>query len=72
MIPNAKTVAVLINPNYPAAEAQLRDVQEAASVLSIQLIVLRANAEKDFEPAFATLVQQKAGALRFAGRRSST
>jgi putative ABC transport system substrate-binding protein len=67
MIPNAKTVAVLINPNYPAAEAQLRDVQEAASGLSIQLIVLRANAEKDFEPAFATLVQQKAGALLVCG-----
>lgn len=67
MIPNAKTVAVLINPNYPAAEAQLRDVQEAASGLSIQLIVLRANAEKDLEPAFATLVQQKAGALLVCG-----
>jgi putative ABC transport system substrate-binding protein len=67
MIPNAKTVAVLINPNYPAAEAQLRDVQEAASGLSIQLIVLRANAEKDFEPAFATLVQQKAGSLLVCG-----
>jgi putative ABC transport system substrate-binding protein len=67
MIPNTKTIAVLINPNYAAAEAQLRDVQEAASRLSVQLIVLRANAEKDFEPAFTSLVQQKAGALLVCG-----
>jgi putative ABC transport system substrate-binding protein len=63
MIPNAKAIAVLVNPNYSAAEAQLRDVQEAAPRLGVQLIVLRANVEKDFEPAFAAVVQQKAGAL---------
>src|SRR5262245_17604080 len=63
MVPNVKTVAALVNPNFSAAEAQLRDVQEAATRLSLQVIVLRANTEKDLEPAFASLVQQKAGAL---------
>jgi putative ABC transport system substrate-binding protein len=75
MIPNAKAIAVLVNPNYPAADAQLRDVQGAANRLSLQVIVLRANMEKDLEPAFTSLVQQKAGALLvcaspfFNGRR---
>ena len=40
---------MLINPNYADAENQLRDVQEAASRLGVQLVVVRANAESDFQ-----------------------
>jgi putative tryptophan/tyrosine transport system substrate-binding protein len=32
LAPDATTVAVLVNPNYPDAESQLREVQEAASL----------------------------------------
>jgi putative ABC transport system substrate-binding protein len=67
MIPKATTIAVLINPNFSAAEAQLRDVQEAAARLGVRLVVLRANTESDFNAAFATLVQQQAGALLVCG-----
>jgi putative ABC transport system substrate-binding protein len=63
MVPRANTIAVLINPNMYYAETQLRDVQEAAARLGVQLVVLRANAETDFDGAFSTLVQQRAGAL---------
>jgi putative ABC transport system substrate-binding protein len=41
----------------------LRDVQEAAAGLGVQLTVLTANNEHDFETAFAALAQRKAGAL---------
>ena len=54
---------MLINPNYADAENQLRDVQEAASRLGVQLVVVRANAESDFNAAFSTVVQQRSGAL---------
>jgi putative tryptophan/tyrosine transport system substrate-binding protein len=67
MVPKATPIAVLVNPNFADAENQLRDVQEAAARLGVQLVVLRANAESDFDPAFATLVQQHVGALLVCG-----
>ena len=63
MVPKATTIAVLINPNYLDAENQLRDVQEAAARLGVQLVVVRANAENDFDAEFSTVVQQRSGAL---------
>jgi putative tryptophan/tyrosine transport system substrate-binding protein len=63
MVPKVTTIAVLINPNYLDAENQLRDVQEAAVRLGVQLVVVRANAENDFDAAFSTVVQQRSGAL---------
>src|SRR5215467_8000544 len=75
LIPTATTIAVLVNPNFSDAETQLRDVQEAAARLGLQLVIVRANAESDFDAAFSTLVQQRAGALLvcsspfFNGRR---
>jgi putative tryptophan/tyrosine transport system substrate-binding protein len=63
MVPKATTIAVLINPNYLDSENQLRDVQEAAGRLGVQLVVVRADMESDFDAAFATLVQARAGAL---------
>jgi ABC-type uncharacterized transport system substrate-binding protein len=63
MVPKATTIAVLVNPNYSDAENQLRDVQEAAIPLGVQLVVVRANAESDFDAAFSTVVQQRSGGL---------
>ncbi|MGA7251028.1 MAG: ABC transporter substrate-binding protein [Pseudolabrys sp.] len=75
MIPKASPIAVLVNPNFADAENQLRDVEEAAARLEVQLVIVRANAESDFDAAFSTLVRQRAGALLvcsspfFNGRR---
>jgi ABC-type uncharacterized transport system substrate-binding protein len=64
MVPKATTIAVLVNPKFrKEAESQLRDVQEAAASLDVQLVVVRANAESDFDAAFSTVVQQRSGAL---------
>src|SRR6266545_566822 len=61
--PSAGLIAFLVNPAYPTAEAELKDVQEAASASGKQLSVLRVSGESEFDAAFATLVQQRAGAL---------
>jgi ABC-type uncharacterized transport system substrate-binding protein len=63
VVPKARIIAVLINANYPNADAQLRDVQSAATRLGVQLVVLHANSDHDFEAAFARLIEQKAQAL---------
>ena len=47
LVPKATTVAVLVNPNYPDAETQVREVQEAARTLGLQLHILKASSEVD-------------------------
>jgi putative ABC transport system substrate-binding protein len=66
LVPKVTTIAVLVNSNYQPVESQIRDVQEAAARLGVQLIVLRANTESDFDAAFGSLTQRRAGALLVA------
>jgi putative tryptophan/tyrosine transport system substrate-binding protein len=63
LVPRAKVIAMLVNPNNPNAKAQLRDIQAAASTIGQQILVLNASGENDFNKAFANLVQQGAGGL---------
>ena len=64
LIPAATDIALLINPTSATlAETQSRDVQAAARKLGLQLHVLNANTERDFDAIFATLAQRQAGGL---------
>jgi putative tryptophan/tyrosine transport system substrate-binding protein len=65
LIPAATVVALLVNPTSPTslAETTTRDTQGAARTLGIELHVLHASTEPDFDTAFATLAQRRAGAL---------
>jgi putative ABC transport system substrate-binding protein len=63
LLPKATIMAALIDARYPTADAQLRDVQSAAARLGVQLVVLHANSDHDFEAVFTTLIEQKAEAL---------
>jgi putative tryptophan/tyrosine transport system substrate-binding protein len=63
LVPKAGVIGVLINPTRPDVEIQLRGVQEAARALGQQIVVPNASSERDIDSAFATLVQQRAGAL---------
>jgi putative ABC transport system substrate-binding protein len=68
LVPRATTIAALINPNNATpAETQSRDLQTAARTLGLQLHVLRASTERDFDAVFATLVQLRAGGLAIGG-----
>jgi putative tryptophan/tyrosine transport system substrate-binding protein len=62
LIPQARVIGVLFNPNSPTAD-QMSETQGAARTLGLELHVVRASSELDFEPAFAALVQQRVAAL---------
>jgi putative ABC transport system substrate-binding protein len=63
LVPTATIIAVLVNPTYPNSETELRDLQAAARTLGLQLNVLHASVERDFDRVFATLDQLRVGAL---------
>jgi len=64
LLPTATAIAVLVNPANPAlAEPFLRALQPVARALGVQLHVLNASTERDLETVFATLGQERAGAL---------
>ncbi len=63
LIPGAALIAVLVNPNSPNIETQLKDLQEAARAVGQQIHVLHGSSERELDTAFATLTQLRAGAL---------
>jgi putative tryptophan/tyrosine transport system substrate-binding protein len=63
LVPGAALIAVLVNPNSPNIETQLKDLQEAARAVGQQIHTLHAGSEQELDTAFATLTQLRAGAL---------
>jgi putative ABC transport system substrate-binding protein len=56
-------VAVLVNPNNPTEEPATRELHAVARNIGQDIIVLNARTERDFETAFATLVEKRATVL---------
>jgi putative ABC transport system substrate-binding protein len=63
IVPKARIIAMLVNPNSPETEAERRDVPAAAQAIGQQLVVFDVSSDRDIETAFATLVQRGADAL---------
>jgi len=63
LVPQARVIALLVNPNNLQTERIIRDVQEAARAKGLQLPILKAATEGEIETAFASLVQLQARAL---------
>jgi putative tryptophan/tyrosine transport system substrate-binding protein len=68
LLPSAHVMALLVNPtNQAAAERASKDVLSAAETLGLQLHVLNASSEPDFDGVFAKLKQLGAGGLVLGG-----
>ncbi len=67
LVPNAAVIGLLMYPDSPHAEPERKDVEEAGRAIGQQIVVVNASSERDFDAAFATLVQQRAGGLLVAG-----
>jgi putative ABC transport system substrate-binding protein len=64
LLPTATTIALLVNPTSPSlAEPFERALKAAASTLGLQLHVLQASTEQDFDRVFADVVRLRAAAL---------
>jgi putative ABC transport system substrate-binding protein len=63
LAPKASVVGVLANPSNPNAEHQLKDLERAARILSLDLVVLAANNERELDSSFATMAERGIRAL---------
>ena len=63
LVPDARVIAMLVNPNNSQTDHMLAVAQQAAKAKGIQLPILKARTEDEFEPAFASLKPMHAGAL---------
>ena len=60
---NVGLIALLTHPNSPDALEELRDVQNVAKAIGQQMLVISATSDHNFEAAFASIAQQRAGVL---------
>jgi len=68
LVPKAVRVAVLLNPaNTGSAEATLREVQEAAPAMGLQIQILKATTIAEINAAFASFARERPDALFLAG-----
>jgi ABC-type uncharacterized transport system substrate-binding protein len=64
LVPTATVIALLLNPANPSvAEPQSKEMFSAARTLGLELVVLNAGTERDFDEVFAKLIQLRAGGL---------
>jgi putative ABC transport system substrate-binding protein len=67
LIPNAVRIAVLVNPVNPSVDTTLRELQEAAPALGLQIQVFKASTIGEIDAAFATLARERPDALFVTG-----
>ena len=67
LVPNATTIAMLVNPNYPATSAEVRDVQAAARTIGLDIDLLPASTSREIDVALTTFVRKRPDALFVGG-----
>jgi putative ABC transport system substrate-binding protein len=63
LVPKVTAIAGLLNPTFPDAVQQIREIQEAARLLGQNITILNASTVGEIDAAFETLAQTQAGAL---------
>jgi len=72
LVPGARIIAVLIDPNFAASVNELREVEEAGRTIGRKIVAVKAENEREFDGAFTRIVQAGAGALVVSGSPSFT
>jgi putative tryptophan/tyrosine transport system substrate-binding protein len=63
LVPQARVIALLVNPNSPDAEFTMRGMQGSADAKGVKLQILKAGTESEIDAAFISLVELQAGGL---------
>jgi putative ABC transport system substrate-binding protein len=63
LMPQARMIAMLINPSFPSAEFELADVEAAARTLEVQVRRVTASNEREIDSAFTTIATTRVDAL---------
>ena len=63
LVRRAQTLGVLMNPDFPAAAQQLKDMQEAARLVGVELRSFSARTDPEIDAAFAAVAQEKIAGL---------
>jgi ABC-type uncharacterized transport system substrate-binding protein len=67
LVPGLTKIGVLINPNSPTSEAQIRDIEAAARTLGCEIHVQRARTDADLQKAFLGFVEHGTRAVMLGG-----
>ena len=67
LVPTARVTALLVNPTNPNTGTNTKELQTAARTLGLELHILNASTESDFNAVFSKLIQLRAGGLVIAG-----
>jgi len=63
LVPQAKSIALLVNPNGPITKSMIQETEEAARTKGLQLPVLKARTDTEIDAAFAALTDLRADAV---------
>jgi putative ABC transport system substrate-binding protein len=63
LVPQASTIAALVNPKFSSAEVRVTAVRDAAGKLGLELAVYNASSESEIDNAFASIAERRTGAL---------
>jgi len=67
LVPKAAVIAFLMDPSWTGSVAEFPEVEAAVHKTGRKFVAVKAASEREFEPAFATIVQAGAGALVVGG-----
>ena len=63
LVPSATVIGFLVNAANPTSDAQISDVQAAARMIAVNILVLKAGSERDIDAAFTSFIEQRVNAV---------
>jgi putative ABC transport system substrate-binding protein len=66
LVPGVSLIGVLLNPNFPPAALQLRQIEEAARAINQRIVIAKASTDEELNAAFTALVNENIGAMLVA------